>query len=234
MSELEQYSIVCRSPNGDLWTVCPYTGDDLSQVRGISQASMMPQGTYGWVQTVGAAELPVVDGTEHVYVDFGPNEARQAKQDGRKLDQPPLDERRQDRLCQLNPLLIEVGHYCQLLREARDVFIGGHFYSCVAMCGIAMERFQFDKASPYGANRKHKMYQIQRILKEKNVLKPESLTLCEKMAELRNDYAHGHGMRPQEDAVEALRMMQRFIEGETSLMRRYHVVNGKLRRSEQL
>ena len=230
MSRLEQYSTVCQDPYGGLWNTLLYTGRDLSKVLGIAMA---PPGTYGWAQTVGVAELAVIDGTERVYADFWPNEARLAKLDGRDLkDKPLLDEGWQDRLCQLDPLLIEVGDYCQLLREARDVFIRGYFYSCVAMCGIAMERFQFDKAAPYGATRKHKMYQLRNILMENNVLKPQSLELCEKMADLRNGYAHGHGVNPQEDAVKALGMVQQFIEVETSLMRKYHIVNGKLHRRE--
>jgi transposase len=64
-----------------------------------------------------------------------------------------------ERLSQLPPLRIEDGPYCRLIREARDVFVDGHYYSCVAMCGISFERFQRDRAAPYGAIREHKMWQ---------------------------------------------------------------------------
>ena len=95
----------------------------------------------------------------------------------------PLLTIRIERLSQLPPLLIEAGPYCELLREARDVFVDGHFYACVAMCGISFERFQRDKAEPYGATRKHKMPRVRKILQENNVLKVETLALCKKMAE---------------------------------------------------
>jgi hypothetical protein len=231
MSELEQYSIVCQEPGSAPWTFCAYTGDDLSQVIGVTQAVRMPPGTYGWIQNAGEAILPVIGGAEHVYLDLTPNIARLEKQ-GWPVGGMPLDKERQERLCQLDPWMIEVGDYCKLLREARDVFIDGYFYSCVAMCGIAMERFQFDKATPHGATRKHKMDYIRSLLEKHTVLKTTSLTLCKNMANLRNDYAHGHGVNPADDARKALDMVQEFIRVETDLMRKYRVINGKLHRSK--
>lgn len=73
---------------------------------------------------------------------------------------------------------IEVGPYSNLPREGRATFVDGHFYACVAMCGIAFERFQRDKARPYGATSKHKMNQVRKILKENSTLKVETLELC--------------------------------------------------------
>ena len=113
------------------------------------------------------------------------------------------------------------------------MFADGHFYACVAMCGISSERFQRDKARPHGATCWHKMHQVRRILKENSILKDETLELCEKMANLRNDYAHGDGLKRQEDAVKALSWMHSFIDNETNLMRNYKVVDGILHRSER-
>jgi len=110
------------------------------------------------------------------------------------------------------------------------VFINGHFYACVAMCGISFERFQRDKATPYGAIPEHKMWKVRTILEDNKVLSAESLCLCKKMANLRNDYAHGHGMHPNEDALKSLEWMHSFINNETSLMRDYFIVNGILHR----
>lgn len=110
------------------------------------------------------------------------------------------------------------------------MFVDGHFYACVAMCGISFERFQRDKAAPYGAAREHKMWQIRRMLEGNKALSPGTLCLCKKMADLRNDYAHGHGLNPKEDALKSLEWMHSFIDKETNLMRDYVIVDGILNR----
>jgi hypothetical protein len=134
------------------------------------------------------------------------------------------------RLALLPPLLMEPGAYCSLLREARDVFVDGHFYAGVAMCGISFERFQRDKAAPFGAKDHHKMPKVRAILTQNKVLTPGSLALCEMMASLRNQYAHGHGQQFEADAVKALGWMHSLIEDETTLMRDYEVIDGVLHR----
>lgn len=230
MPELEQYTIVCRDPDSGPGAVCAYTGDDISQIVGVTMAHRWPEQWFGWIQETGRVELPVVGGAERVYLDFYPNVARVEKQEGPIQGAIPIETERLERLCKLDPLIIELGEYCNLLREARDVFVDGHFYSCVAMCGIAMERFQFDKAKPYGASRKDSGKTIRHLLKKNKVLKCRSLILVRHLADLRNDYAHGHGTNPPEDAIKALAMVQKFIRLETDLMRKYHVVNGKFHR----
>ena len=211
-----------------------YSGTNLSQVLGINQASM-PNGYYGWIQERGDAIVRVSGQTQPAYADFRPNAAkRHLSEESSKgpqkrpaeLPSGAMDER----LSQLPPLLIEVGPYCKLLREARDVFVDGHFYACVAMCGISFERFQRDKAKPYGATRKHKIWQVRSMLQKNSVLSPGTLILCENMADLRNDYAHGHGLKPKEDALKALQWMHSFIDNETNLMRDYVIVDGVLSR----
>jgi hypothetical protein len=98
------------------------------------------------------------------------------------------------------------------------------------MCGISFERFQRDKAKPYGATWEHKMPQVRKILQENRVLSPETLVLCKSMADLRNEYAHGDGLKPKEDALKALTWMHSFIDNETNLMRDYVIVDGVLSR----
>jgi len=204
----------------------------------------MPDGYYGWIQECGEAVVRVSGQTQAAYADFRPNSAKRyldeelskgSKERPAELLSGAMDEKsfahhKDERLSHLPPLLIEVGPYCSLLKEARDVFVDGHFYACVAMCGISFERFQRDKAKPYGATRKHKMPRVRKILQENNVLKVETLALCKKMAKLRNDYAHGHGLKPKEDALKALQWMHSFIDNETNLMRDYVIVDGVLSR----
>jgi hypothetical protein len=244
MPILTQYSLVCQVPGAEPYTICPYNGADLSQVLGITQANL-PEGHYGWIQECGEAFVSVSGQTRPAYADFRPNAAKhhlseelskgsQEQLAEGALGENPLAQDKYERLSQLPPLLIEDGPYCRLIREARDVFVDGHFYACVAMCGISFERFQRDKAAPYGAMRKHKMSKVRRILKENNVLKVETLALCKKMAKLRNDYAHGDGLKPKEDALKALTWMRSFIDNETNLMRDYAVVDGILSRKRAI
>ena len=188
---LTQYSIVCQVPGAAPYTLCPYSGTDLSQVLGITQADM-PEGYYGWIQECGEVIIRGTSQMQSAYADFSPNAAKRhlseesSKSSQRRPAEPPsgamdeasFDYHKNERLSQLPPLLIEAGPYCKLLREARDVFVDGHFYACVAMCGISFERFQRDEARPYGATRQHKMPRVRKILQEKKVLKVETLALC--------------------------------------------------------
>jgi len=204
----------------------------------------MHVGSYGWIQECGDAFVRVSGQTQAAYADFRPNAAkrhlREVLSKGSQeqptelrsgvLGEKPLAHHTYERLSQLPPLLIEDGPYCELIREARDVFVDGHFYACVAMCGISFERFQRDKAEPYGAMRKHKMSRIRSILKKNRVLSPGTLSLCKSMADLRNEYAHGHGLNPKEDALKSLTWMHSFIDNETNLMRDYLIVDGILSR----
>ncbi len=204
----------------------------------------MPDGNYGWIQECGVVAVNVCGKIQPAYADFSPNDAkfRLSKESSKGLqeqtselptgaiDEKSLAYHKDERLSQLPPLLIEVGPYCNLLREARDVFVGGYFYACVAMCGISFERFQRDKAKPYGATRKHKIWEVREMLHKNSVLSLGTLALCKDMAKLRNDYAHGHGLKPEEDAIKALTWMHSFIDNETNLMRDYVIVNGILSR----
>jgi len=127
---LVQYSIVCQASDAEPYTICAYSGTDLSMIVGITQAHAMPPGTYGWVQECAEAFVRVEGQAQPAYADFRPNAAR--------LPSGTLDEKslaQNERLSKLPPLLIDNGPYCALLREARDVFVDGYFYACVAMCG---------------------------------------------------------------------------------------------------
>ena len=225
--------------------MCAYSGTDLSQVIGISQADL-PDGHYGWIQECGEAFIKVSGQIQPAYADFRPNAAkrhlseessngsqkRPAELPSGTMDEKSFAHHKDERLSQLPSLLIEDGPYCRLMREARDVFVDGYFYACVAMCGISFERFQRDKAKAYGAKREHKISKVRRLLRENGALSSGTLDLCESMADLRNKYAHGNGLNPKEDALKSLKWMHSFIDNETNLMRDYVIVDGILRRSD--
>ena len=234
MPILTRYSIVCQVPGAEPYTICAYNGADLSQVLGITQANL-PEGHYGWIQECGEAFVKVSGQTQPAYADFRPNAAKhdleeELSKGSHEQGKSPFSRDILERLSQLPPLLIEDGSYCRLIREARDVFVDGHFYACVAMCGISFERFQRDKAEPYGAKQKDKMSRVRSILKKNRLLSSKTLYLCKSMAELRNKYAHGCGLNPKEDALKALKWMHSFIDNETNLMRDYVIVDGILNR----
>ena len=75
------------------------------------------------------------------------------------------------------------------------------------------------------------MKKVRSILEKNKTLLSETLDLCKKMADLRNDYAHGHGLNPKEDALKSLEWMRSFIDNETDLMRNYVIVDGVLHRN---
>jgi len=242
MPILTQYSIVCQVPGAEPYTVCAYNGENLSQVLGITQANL-PQGHYGWILECGEVLVNAGGQTQAAYADFRPNAAKHHLEELSKGSQEQLAELPSgargektlahamwERLYQLPPLLIEDGPYCRLIREARDVFVDGHYYACVAMCGISFERFQRDKAKPHGATRDDRMDKVRSILRKNSVLLRKTLSLCKRMADLRNEYAHGDGLHPREDALKSLEWMRSFINNETSLMRDYVVVDGILSR----
>jgi len=231
---LKQYTIVCQVPDAEAYTICAYSGTDLSKVLGITQAKSLNVGNYGWIQICG--EVKVKGRRQTAYIDVSPNnpKLRADKQNNRKTNSTDLiAQERAERLSKLPPLLIENGQYCKLLREARDVFVDGHFYACVAMCGISFERFQRDKAKPFGVNKKHKMWEVREILKKNNVLSKRGFNLCKKMADLRNKYAHGSGRKAKEDALKSLDWIHSFIKKETDLMRIYIIVDGMLQKNNK-
>jgi len=120
--------------------VCAYSGTDLSQVIGISQADM-PDGHYGWIQECGEAVIRVSGQIQPAYADFRPNAAkrhlseessngpqkRPAELPSGATDEKSFAYHKDERLSQLPSLLIEDGPYCRLMREARDVFVDGYF-----------------------------------------------------------------------------------------------------------
>ena len=132
MPILTQYSIVCQVPGAEPYTICAYNGTDLSQVLGISQANL-PEGHYGWIQECGEVLVKVNGQTDAAYADFRPNAAKRhlseesskGSQDwSTELPSGAMDEKsfahpKNERLSQLPPLLLDVGRYCKLIREAR-------------------------------------------------------------------------------------------------------------------
>jgi hypothetical protein len=119
--------------------------------------------------------------------------------------------------------------YAALLKESRELFIAGYFYSCVAMCGIVGERFVKDllRASVLINNRgdvnvpsedafnqleRVDMNGIIRFLGKAGVLTEITEKAAQRLGELRNTYAHARGESPKNDARKAIKSLHALID----------------------
>ena len=112
-----------------------------------------------------------------------------------------------------------------MLIEARDLYLAGHFYSCVAMCGIVGERLVKDVVrgsvlvqktvhppqrpsdAAFNQLERVELASIVRFLRESDLLNGEAANAAKKLAELPNDYAHARGKTPPGDALKALKFL---------------------------
>jgi hypothetical protein len=85
--------------------------------------------------------------TIEVFLDFLPNQPKndQSREQFVSMLRLRLEERLQasvERIWDLPSIILKrpQSEYVALLVEARDLYVSGNFYSCVAMCGIVGER----------------------------------------------------------------------------------------------
>lgn len=122
----------------------------------------------------------------------------------------------------------------ELLLEARELFLHGYFYSCVAMCGIVAERLVKDllrtsllvnKAGHISRPDDGALNQLERVdvngmvrfLKEAGLLEDGAAKAASRLGELRNVHAHARGMQPESDATEAIAYLQTIVEATVSM-----------------
>ena len=149
------------------------------------------------------------------------------------------------RYASLPVLLIHHGEYCNLLMEARELFINGYFYSCVAMCGTTAERILkdvFAKSLLVASNGQPKPLNdevikdisffsaknICEFLVDAGVLDRKLRTSFKSLGELRNKYAHAGGKKPEEDARKAIGRLHSILEGTVSIFKDFNIKAGKL------
>ncbi len=150
-----------------------------------------------------------------------------------------------ERIWELPPIMLQdpEGAYVELLSETRELFIAGHFYSCVAMCGIVGERLikdlfrasvlihragnatrpaeaAFDQLERVGVNG------LVRFLKETELLGDEATKAAERLGQLRNRYAHARGEEPHKDAIEAILVLHTLVEGTVSVFKDFEIKDG--------
>lgn len=198
----------------------------------------------------GTVTEPPQPQTMDVYLDLLPNQPKndQDRESFRQMLRQRFEERLPkavERIWDLPPIILKepTGDYVALLLEARELFVAGYFYSCVAMCGIVGERLVKDvlRASvlveKYGRAQRPKdaafnqlerveVSGIARFLKEADLLSDEAAKAADKLGQIRNRYAHAHGKDSQKDAIDAIKLLHTLVEGTVSVFKDFEIKHG--------
>ncbi len=144
---------------------------------------------------------------------------------------------------ELPAIIVEYGRYSPLLLEARELFIEGKFYSCVAMCGISAERIAKEILRNNIKIKRDKkkwtlpsdeqssildrldMYALRELLVKSNIIDISLRKPFTELAELRNKYAHALQINPKKDAKAAIDYLHQIIEGTVSVIGKYKITN---------
>jgi len=135
--------------------------------------------------------------------------------------------------------------YRELLLEARELFLAGFFYSCVAMCGIVAERLVKDlfrasliiqRNGKTEIPTKEAFDQLENVetrgiiqfLGKTGLLTEEVAHSAKDLGELRNRYAHARGKIPQTDAIEAIKKLHTIVEGTVYVFKDFEIKDGRL------
>lgn len=188
--------------------------------------------------------------TMNVFLDLLPNQPK--NEHGRENFRGMLRERFEARLAEsveriwdLPPIILKepTNDYVVLLLKARELFVAGYFYSCVAMCGIIGERLVKDvlrasvlvekegqaerpKDATFDQLERVETSGLTRFLKEAGLLSKEAARAADKLSQLRNGYAHARGKDSPKDAIEAIKLLHVLVEGTVSVFKDFEIKNG--------
>jgi hypothetical protein len=187
-----------------------------------------------------------------VFLDLLPNQPKneQGRESFRQMLRERFEQRLPDaveRIWELPPIVLRQPNsdYVALLLEARELFVSGSFYSCVAMCGIVGERLVKDvlRASvlvehtgeakrpteaAFDQLERVETSGLARFLKEAELLTEDAARAADKLAQLRNGYAHARGKDPSKDAIEAIRLLHILVEATVSVFKDFEIRDGAL------
>ncbi len=187
-----------------------------------------------------------------VFLDLLPNQPKndQTRDSFRQLLQQRFEGALADaveRVWDLPPIILlkPYGEYLSLLIEARDLYLLGHFYSCVAMCGIVGERLAKDvfrasvlvqKGGPPHPPPETAFDQLERVevngivrfLREAKLISAKAAKSAERLGQLRNQYAHARGKAPQPDALKAIKLLHTLVEDTVSVFKEFEIKDGAL------
>lgn len=193
----------------------------------------------------------------NVFLDLLPNQPKndQTRDNFREMLRQRFEQGLPDtveRIWELPTIIIEepFGDHLELLLEARTIFLAGHFYSCVAMCGIVGERLVKDifrasvlverngttarpSAGALDQFERVEINGIVRFLKETELLSADAAKAADGLGQLRNQYAHARGKKPDADALEAIKLLHTLVEGTVSVFKNFAIKDGAfVRKSE--
>ena len=150
-----------------------------------------------------------------------------------------------ERIYELPPMIVKdpAGDYFALLREARDLFVAGCFYSCVAMCGIVGERLVKDflpasilvergdgperpSDEAFDQLERVEVWALVQFLKKTALLSDDAAKAWQELGTLRNKYAHARGKDPQPEALEAIQYLHTLVEGTVSVFKDHEIKEG--------
>ena len=145
---------------------------------------------------------------------------------------------------ELPSLLVNFGPYMQQLLETRKNYVIGNFYSCVIMCGVTAETIAKDILKKNVLIKKEltkeeieevsqqfdriDMETIKRILLKSKLIDPSLKVPFKKLAELRNEYAHGSHTSVKEDSTKALNYLTTILDKTVSIFNTHEIKEGKL------
>jgi hypothetical protein len=184
-----------------------------------------------------------------VFLDLLPNQPKneQTRESFRQLLRQRFEDTLTDaveRVWDLPSIVVKPqGEYLTLLLEARALYLTGHFYSCVAMCGIVGERLVKDvfrasvlvqqggapQSPPEAAFNQLERVEVSgiiRFLKEAGLLNAEATRAAESLGQLRNQYAHARGQSPQPDALKAITLLHTLVEDTVSVFKEFEIKDG--------
>jgi hypothetical protein len=189
-----------------------------------------------------------------VFVDVTPNtpKTERTREDFGHILRQKFEQRLPEaveRIWELPPVILQkpFEEYVSLLVEARELFIAGHFYSCVAMCGIVGERLLKDMLRSSvliakGGNatcppdeafdqlERVEVSGISRFLNKAALLEDGAQKVAQGLGELRNTYAHARGTDPHTDAIKAIKLLHTLVEGTVSVFRDFEITDKGLAR----
>ena len=89
------------------------------------------------------------DKLERIYLDTIPNLLKDSKNEKMISDSLLANYDNKiaeiiDRYKNLPPIVVDLGVYTESLKEARQVYIEGYFYSCIVMCCVTAEKIAKD------------------------------------------------------------------------------------------
>jgi hypothetical protein len=155
-----------------------------------------------------------------------------------------------DRVWDLPPFMVNPdGEYLALLLEARDLYVDGYFYSCVATCGIVGERIIKDllrasikiekdgtvdtpHSEAFDELEHAEAFRLAKFFLKAGMLSKETFKAAQNLLELRNHYAHARGREPQPDALKAIKLLHQVVEGTVSVFKDHELKDGLLVRKK--